>query len=263
MTDKFDGQIVVVTGAASGIGLGVAHAFHEAGARVVLADVRPGALDEVKATFADLDRLAFVPVDVRDAGSVTHLIAETEQTFGPVSIMIANAGIVPNVSVLNMDVSEWDATIETNLRGVFLSCQAAARNMVANGTQGKIVTTSSIADHRGRLGASAYAASKAGVVMFTKVLAMELAEHHINVNSVAPGVISIPQRATGTRLNSEFSAAIDQALPWGRRGQTSEVADAILFLCSPEAGYISGVVLPIDGAMDTGWTHMPYSSPQS
>src|SRR6478735_2541205 len=129
MTD-FGGQIAIVTGAASGIGLGIARAFHEAGASVVLSDLRADALDQARASFADQQRLAFVPVDVRDAVAVANLVATTEQVFGPPSIMVANAGIVPNKPVLELDVSGWDAAIETNLRGVFLSCQAAARSMV-------------------------------------------------------------------------------------------------------------------------------------
>src|SRR6266568_1202422 len=260
---RFDGQVVIVTGAASGIGLGIARAFHDAGASVVLGDVREDALDQVQATFSDQQRLAFVPVDVRDAAAVAHLVATAEQAFGPPAIMIANAGIVPNASVLNMDVSAWDAVIETNLRGVFLSCQAAARSMVAHQTRGRIVTISSIAHSYGRLGASAYCASKAGVVMFTKVLAMELAEHRINVNSVAPGVIEIPQTPQrGPRMNDEFRTALIQAIPWGRRGQTDEVAEAVLYLCSPCAEYITGALMPVDGGSSTGWTYMPYSSPQ-
>lgn len=257
---RFDGQIVIVTGAASGIGLGIARAFHDAGASVVLGDVREDALDQARATFADQEKLAFIPVDVRDAAAVAHLVATAERTFGPPAVMIANAGIVPNASVLNTDVSTWDAVIETNLRGVFLSCQAAARSMVAHGTRGRIVTMSSIAHSYGRLGASAYCASKAGVVMFTKVLAMELAEHRINVNCVAPGVIEIPRPAR--RMNDEFGAALIQAIPWGRRGQPDEVAEAVLYLCSPGAEYITGALLPVDGGSSTGWTQMPYSSPQ-
>ena len=227
---RFDGQVVIVTGAASGIGLGIARAFHDAGANAVLGDVQEDALDQAKTKFSNQERLAFVPVDVRDAAAVGNLVATAEQAFGPPAVMIANAGIVPNASVLNMDVSAWDAAIETNLRGVFLSCQAAARSMVAHGTRGRIVTIGSIAHSFGRLGAAAYCASKAGVVMFTKVLAMELAEHRINVNCVSPGVIEIirqgPQRPS--RMNEEFMTAVMQAIPWGRRGQTDEVAQAVL-----------------------------------
>jgi 3-oxoacyl-[acyl-carrier protein] reductase len=258
---EFDGQIVIVTGAASGIGLGIAQAFHREGASVVLGDVRQDALDQVQGTFPDQARLAFVQVDVRDEASVEHVIAATEQAFGPPSIMVANAGIVPNASVLNMDLAGWDAVIGTNLTGVFLTCRAAARSMVAHGIKGRIVTMSSIASHVGRLGASAYCASKAGVEMFTKVLAMELADRQITVNSIAPGVIEV-RRGGPSRMNEAFGTAVMQAIPAGRRGQPDEVAQAVLFLCLPGAAYITGAVLPVDGGMNTGWTHMPYSSPQ-
>lgn len=261
---NLDGQVVVVTGSASGIGLGIARRFHRAGANVVLGDVQRDALDRARASFSDRERLAFVPVDVRDAAAVAYLVDVAEEAFGAPSVMVANAGIVPNAPVINMAVEAWDATIETNLRGVFLSCQAAARSMIAHGIRGRIVTTSSIASHVGRLGASAYCASKAGVEMLTKVLAMELAEHGITVNAVAPGVIANPERAqpAAGRMNVEFRAALIEAIPLGRYGQADDVAQAVLYLCSPEAEYITGAVVPVDGGMDTGWTHMPYSSPQ-
>src|SRR5579859_5507061 len=164
----------------------------------------------IRSSFSEQQRLTVVPVDVREAAAVANLVATAEQVFGPPAVMVANAGIVPNASVLNMDVSAWDAVIETNLRGVFLSCQAAARSMVAHGIRGRIVTIGSIAHSFGRLGAAAYCASKAGVVMFTKVLAMELAEHRINVNCVSPGVIEVnrPVPQGPTRMNEEFMTAV-------------------------------------------------------
>jgi len=261
---NLNGQVVVVTGAASGIGLGIARRFHGAGANVVLGDVQRDALDRARSSFSDPERLAFVPVDVRDAAAVANLVEAAEKAFGAPSVMVANAGVVPNAPVLNMAVEEWDATIETNLRGVFLSCQAAGRSMVAHGIRGRIVTISSIASHVGRLGASAYCASKAGVEMLTKVLAMELAEHGITVNAVAPGVIANPERAqpAARRMNEEFRRALIKAIPLGRYGQADDVARAVLYLCSPDAEYITGAIVPVDGGMDTGWTHMPYSSPQ-
>lgn len=263
MTD-FDGQIAVVTGAASGIGLGIARAFHDAGASIVMSDLHQDALDQAVATFPDAARLATVPTDVRDTAAVDNLMAVATTAFGPPSVMIANAGIVPNASVLNMDVSVWDATIETNLRGAFLCCQAAVRSMVEHGTRGHIVTTSSTAAHRGRRGAAAYCASKAGIEMLTKVLAMEVAEHRINVNAVEPGVIERPhigsQPPPTRRMNEAFSAALLNNIPWGRLGTVAEVAQLVLFLCSPAAEYITGAVIPVDGGSDTGWTHMPYSA---
>ena len=110
-----------------------------------------------------------------------------ERAIGPITVAVANAGVYPNSPVLDMTVEEWDRVMETNLRGVFLTCQAVSRRMVAQGTQGKLITISSGAYNSGRKGASHYCASKAGVVMFTKVLAMELGHHQINVNCIAPG----------------------------------------------------------------------------
>jgi NAD(P)-dependent dehydrogenase (short-subunit alcohol dehydrogenase family) len=127
------------------------------------------------------------PVDVRDGRSVADFVQATERAIGPVTVAVANAGVFPNSPVLDITTEEWDRVIETNLRGVFLTCQAVARRMVAEGMPGKLITISSGAYNSGRKGAAHYCASKAGVVMFTKVLAMELGPHRINVNRARDG----------------------------------------------------------------------------
>ena len=257
--NDFTGQVVFVTGAASGIGLGIARAFDEAGANVVLGDFRPSTLDHARREFPDPSRVSFQPLDVRDEASVAEFIRAGEAAFGPASVMVANAGIYPNTPVLEMSPTEWDQVMETNVRGVFLSCQAAARSMVANGTPGKLITISSGAHNSGRRGAAHYCASKAGVVMFTKVLAMELAAHKINVNCVSPGLVEVSDGASA--ISEDYVTVLKQSIPWGRVGQPADIARAVLFLASPAAEFITGAVLAVDGGSSTGRAHLPLSSP--
>lgn len=259
MTD-FTGHVVCVTGAASGIGLGIARAFYDAGANVMLGDVRPSALKSAMAEFADRSRVTAHPVDVRDQESVGAFIRAGEAELGPLSIVVANAGIYPNTPVLELAQAEWDQVIETNLRGVFLTCQAAARSMVAHGTQGKIVTISSGAAASGRRGASHYCASKAGVQMFTKVLAMELAEHKINVNCVAPGAVTVDSEVSFS--SEEYRAALLKTIPWGRSGVPGDIANAVMFLASPVSEFITGAVLAVDGGSSAGRAFLPPSDPR-
>ncbi len=257
--DEFMGHVVFVTGAASGIGLGISKAFYNAGANVVLGDFRPATLDIVRPEFADQSRAAFQQVDVRDGASVAEFIRAGEGAFGPATVMVANAGVYPNTPVLEMSQTEWDQVMETNVRGVFLSCQAAARSMVAHATRGKVITISSGAHISGRRGASHYCASKAGVVMFTKVLAMELAEHGINVNCVSPGAVEVSNGFSAT--SEEYVTILKKSIPWGRIGQPEDIAKVVLFLASPAAEFITGAVLPVDGGSSAGRAHLPLSSP--
>ena len=255
----YSGQTVVVTGAGAGIGYGMVESFHAAGANVVLGDYRQEALDRSLAKLGTSDRVLAQVVDVRDGVSVRELVEATEQRFGPVTIMVANAGIYPNSLVLEMDVEEWDRVMETNVRGVFLSCQAAARSMVANETRGKIITIASGSYQSGRLGAAHYCASKAGVVMFTKVLALELARYKINVNCISPGLVKVEGEVSP--ISEEYKAALTSSIPWGRIGQPQDIANAALFLASPYADFITGEVLAVNGGSSAGRASLPLSSP--
>jgi len=147
--------------------------------------------------------------------------------------------------------------IETNMRGVFHTCQAVARRMVAQGTPGKLITISSGAYNSGRKGAAHYCASKAGVVMFTKVLAMELGPHQINVNCIAPGLITVDRNLN--EVSDEYVKTLVGTIPWGRPGSPEDIARAALFLASPFAEFITGEVLSVDGGSGTGRTYLPYS----
>src|SRR5215831_11081780 len=154
----FKDHAVLVTGAGAGIGLGIAQAFHQAGARVALGDLRDAGLKRAAELIGRSDRVF--------SKSVADFVQAAEREIGPLTVAVANAGVYPNSPVLDMTVEEWDRVMETNLRGVFQTCQAAARRMVAQGTPGKIITISSGAYNSGRKGAAHYCASKAGVVMF-------------------------------------------------------------------------------------------------
>ena len=212
-----------------------------------------------RADFPDPSRVSFQQVDVRDGTSVAAFLRAGEDAFGPATVMVANAGVYPNTPVLEMSPTEWDQVMETNVRGVFLSCQAAARSMVAHGTPGTLITISSGASTSGRRGASHYCASKAGVVMFTKVLAMELAEHKINVNCVSPGLVEVSDGFSA--ISTDYVTVLKQSIPWGRIGQPADIANAVLFLASPAAEFITGAVLAVDGGSSAGRAHLPLSSP--
>ena len=255
----FKDHVVIVTGAGAGIGFGIAQAFHEAGARVALGDMREPALARAAARLGATGRVYTRAVDVREAGAVADFFEGAERALGPVTVAVANAGIYPNTPVLDMSQDEWDRVMETNVRGVFLTCQAAARSMVSRGTRGKIITLSSGAAQSGRVGAAHYCASKAGVLMFTKVLALELARHHINVNTIAPGLVEVEGEVSP--LTPEYVEALTRQIPWGRAGLPRDIANAAVFLASPLAEFITGEVLAVNGGSAAGRAFLPLSTP--
>jgi 3-oxoacyl-[acyl-carrier protein] reductase len=227
---------------------------------VALGDFRDKALARTAATLGGSSRVYTRAVDVRDARSTAEFFEGAERALGPVTVAVANAGIYPNTPVLEMSTEEWDRVMETNVRGVFLTCQAAARSMVARGTRGKIITLSSGAAQSGRQGAAHYCASKAGVVMFTKVLALEMAAHHINVNCISPGLIEVEGEVSP--LTSEYVATLTKSIPWGRIGKPEDIAHAALFLASPLADFITGEVLAVNGGSSAGRAFLPLSTPK-
>lgn len=255
----FTNTVIAVTGAGAGIGQGIAQAFHAAGARVALGDLREAPLKRAAAAFDD--RVFSQIVDVRDEASVGSFVATAEKQLGPLGVMVANAGIYPNTPVVDMDVEEWDRVMETNVRGVFLTCRAAARSMMARGTPGKIITISSGAYASGRPGAAHYCASKAAVVMFTKVLALELAKSRINVNCIAPGFVRVDSEVSP--LTQEYVDTITRGIPWGRQGTPKDIANAALFLASPYAEYMTGEVIGVNGGTSAGRSQLPLSTPPS
>jgi NAD(P)-dependent dehydrogenase (short-subunit alcohol dehydrogenase family) len=256
----FGGAMAIVTGAGSGIGLAIAEAFHADGARVALGDLNQDTVDRAAARIGG-DRVFAAVVDVRDETSVRDFFAGSEHALGPVTITVANAGIFPNCPVLDMSVTEWDRVMETNLRGTLLTCQAGARSMVAGGRPGKIVTISSGAHASARLGGAHYCASKAGIVMFTKVLAMELAERRINVNCVAPGYINT--KPDIARTDTDFQNAMLRNIPLGRFGTPAEVAQTVLYLASSAADYVTGEVFAVNGGAFAGRAYLPFNKPEA
>lgn len=254
-------RTVLVTGAADGFGLKIATWFAEQGDRVALLDVRADRLERSVQTLSQAGhKVIGCATDVSNEDQVESAVGATTERWGPVDVVVSNAGIAPSAAVLEMPASEWTRTLEVNLTGTFLVTRAAARSMVATGTAGRICCVASGAYRLGRLGAAHYCASKAGLVMYAKVLAMELGPHDITVNVVAPGFIDHGHReGLGQFVPDEYAAAMRDATPLRRPGTPGDIADAVGFLCSASAAHISGAVLPVDGASSAGRYTIPWS----
>ncbi len=248
---RFDGKVALVTGAAQGIGLATAGAFLDAGAQVALNDRTAERVQSgVERLGGVRSGLAGIAADVTQSDQVRTMIEQIVRAFGRLDLVVNNAGLYPVTPVLDMSEEEWDRVLDVNLKGTFLVSQAAARQMVRQGQGGAIVNISSGSYKVGRLGCAHYCASKAGVVMFTQVLAMELAEHQVRVNAIAPGLIDVPEALTP--VTPEYAAATTRVIPAGRLGRPDEIAHVALWLCSDDAEYVTGTVLSVDGGLSAG-----------
>jgi len=241
------GRVALVTGASRGIGRATALALSRQGARVVVAARGDHAAGVAKEIGAAGGEAMAVTVDVADASSVDAMVAAAEERFGRVDVLVNNAGITRDQLMLRMKREDWDAVLATNLTAAFTCVQAVLRPMVKQ-RAGRIITISSVVGQAGNAGQANYAASKAGLIGFAKALALEVASRGITVNVVAPGLIETDM----TRVLAEDAhESWAQRIPVGRLGRTEDVADAVCFLASDEASYITGQVLAVNGGMYT------------
>lgn len=246
----YSGKVVIITGAGSGLGSGVAQRFSEAGAAVIVNYYRSA--DSAKKLVTNITdrggRAVAVQADVSQSEDVERLITSTLDQFRKLDVIVNNAGIYPSSTLVEMTPEEWDLVIDTNLRSVFLCTQAAARQMISQGEGGAIINIASIEGENPAPMHSHYSASKAGVIMHTRAAAQELGKYRIRVNSVLPGLIW----AQGIEQSwPEGVQRWETSAPLNRLGQPEDVADACLFLASPAARWITGAELRVDGGVMT------------
>ena len=244
---RFENQIAVVTGAGQGIGHAIAVRLASEGARVACvsrteANAKKTAA-EINATRPDTARA--YAVDVADHVAVQKVGAQIVEDFGKVDILVNNAGVTRDALAMRMSVEDWDTVINTNLRGAFSFTQSIVRSMIKQ-RGGRIINISSVIGLIGNAGQTNYAASKAGLIGFTKSLARELASRNITVNAVAPGFITTDMTVG---LSDEIKNTIQSKIPLGRTGTPEDIANVVAFLASAEANYITGQVLCVDGGI--------------
>ena len=244
-------RVAVVTGAASGMGLAIARRLAARGDRVGLLDVRAEAAVRAADELRESGAVAIgAEVDVSNRGAVDAALGKVRAELGPVAIMVTSAGLDAFDSFLDIGIERWEQVLAVNLTGTFHCLQAAAPDMIA-GRWGRIVTISSAGAQSGAARMAHYVASKAGVIGLTRALALELAPHGITVNNIPPGVIDTPMsrraEAEGNLFKLEKLAA--RMIPVGRPGTPEDIAAICAFLCSEEAGFITGQVVGVNGGM--------------
>jgi 3-oxoacyl-[acyl-carrier protein] reductase len=244
---RFENQVAVVTGAGRGIGHAIAVRLAKEGARVASVSRTESnaqkTADEINSLRADAAKA--YAVDVADQAAVQKAAGQIFENFGRVDILVNNAGVTRDGLSMRMSMEDWDTVLNTNLKGAFNFTQAVMRPMIKQ-RSGRIINISSIAGLTGNAGQANYAASKAGLIGLTKTLARELASRGITVNAVAPGLIETDMT---TVLSDEIRQGILQKIPLGKLGEPDDIAGAVAYLASPEAKYITGQVLTVDGGM--------------
>jgi 3-oxoacyl-[acyl-carrier protein] reductase len=243
---RLEGKVCLITGAAQGIGLATALKFAREGATVVICDVKQAGVDAAVAQCEALGApaLGFV-MDVTQREMVDAVVAQVKTRLERIDVLVNNAGITQDARLQKMTLEQFDRVIDVNLRGVFHCAQAVTETMVAQGA-GVILNASSVVGLYGNFGQTNYAASKFGVIGFTKTWSRELGPKGIRVNAVAPGFIATPILST---IPEKVIAEMEHRVPLGRLGQPEEIANVYAFLASDEASYINGTVIEVSGGM--------------
>lgn len=241
-----EGKVAIVTGAAQGIGRAIAETLARHGADIVVADLDPGRSQEAVTAITQLGRKALnVKVNVADWNDAKAMVDQVLKEWGKVDILVNNAGITRDGLLIRMKEEDWNLVLQVNLNGTF-HCTKAVLQPMTKQRYGRIVNIASIVGAMGNVGQANYAASKAAVIGFTKTVAREYASRLVTVNAVAPGFIDT---AMTHGLPADVKETLQKQIPLGRLGQPADVAEAVRFLASEEAGYITGQVLHVNGGM--------------
>lgn len=250
---RLTGKVALITGGASGLGQGIAQRFTQEGATTLVTDQNPQGLDTAKALGAE-----FFEQDVRSEEGWEQVFAHTLERYGRIDVVVNNAGIFSNNPVDETPLDEWQRTLDVNLTGVFLGCKHAVRAMKRNagGPGGSIINLSSVVGLRGQMGGAAYGASKGGVRLLTKTVALENARAGIRCNSIHPGIIDTPimdPLFASSDDPAAMRANIEESLPIGYMGEPArDIGNLALFLASDESVYITGAEMVADGGMTIG-----------
>jgi len=240
------GQVAIVTGAAQGIGQAIAAVLSQEGARLVVSDIQEqAALAAANQLAVDGREAMAVAVNVADGESVKSMVEKVLSSWGKIDILVNNAGITRDALLIRMKETDWDSVMDINLKGVF-HCTKAVLPSMTKQRNGKIVNIASIVGVMGNAGQANYVASKAAVIGLTKTVAREYASRGITVNAVAPGFI---ETAMTSALTQEVRQHLMEQIPLGRLGTAQDVANAVLFLVSDQAAYLTGQVLHVNGGM--------------